>query len=186
MLWLLLAALAAVGGYRWFHRDPERAVPPRGVVCPADGRVVEVREDREPFVGDPCWKVAVFMSPLDVHVNRSPIEGRIAFISHRPGRFLPAFLRSAARDNEQATVGIEGPEGTRAMLRLIAGVLARRIVLWKRPGQWVQRGERLGMIRLGSRVELFLPREARLAVSPGQRVWAGRTVLAYLREEEQW
>ena len=187
---LALSVLAAtVGGVLWavpewllgafflyFFRDPERVVPPGElVVSPADGRVVDVRQIEEN--GRTLWKISIFLSVFDVHVNRAPVNGIIRSVSYKPGRFRMAFRPEASLENEQNTVTIEGGRWA-VTFKQIAGVLARRIVFKKRVGDRVERGERVGLIKFGSRVDLFLPLDLRLAVSKGDRVWAGSSILA--------
>jgi phosphatidylserine decarboxylase len=177
---LLPLVLAAFMTY--FFRDPERTPPavPDAVLAPADGRVVDVRTDvHDPFVG-PARQVSIFLSPLDVHVNRAPIDGRVVSVDHRPGAFLPAYRADASVKNEQTAVSLEGPSG-RVVMRQIAGVLARRIVCRVRPGDVLRGGERYGMIKFGSRMDVVMPAAARLSVSVGDRVRAGETVLGVLR-----
>jgi phosphatidylserine decarboxylase len=176
---LLPLALAAFMGY--FFRDPER-VPPRvtgAVVSPADGRVVELRDDLEDaFVGR-ARQVSIFLSPLDVHVNRSAIDGRVVTVEHRPGAFVPAYRLDASARNEQTSLELAG-EGARVVMRQIAGVLARRIVCRVRPGDTLRAGQRFGMIRFGSRMDVVMPTAAQLRVRVGDRVRAGETILGVL------
>jgi len=174
----LLAALMAVLLY--FFRDPDR-VPPAGegiFVAPADGRVVEVERTVEPrFLGGEALKIGTFMSLADVHVNRAPAEGQVALVQHVSGRFLQAFRPEAAEVNEHNLVGLEGRYG-RVLVKQVAGILARRIVCWTRPGRALRTGERLGLIKFGSRVDLYLPPGAEPVVHVGDRVRAGTTVVA--------
>jgi len=162
----------------FFFRDPERAVPahPAAVVAPADGRVVRLVE--ESHFDRAGRRLSIFLSLWDVHVNRAPVEGRILHIQYRPGRFRMAFRDAASEENEQNIVHLETPRGP-VILWQIAGWVARRVVLWKGPGETVSRGERLGMIRFGSRVDLWLPEEAQIVVRVGEHVRAGSTVVAY-------
>jgi len=163
-----------------FFRDPERAVPPGDhlVVSPADGRVLEVvPEHEERFLGGPTTRISIFMSPLDVHVNRNPVSGTVTSVQHTPGRFRAAFAPKASLDNERNAVVLERG-GRRYLMVQIAGALARRIVCRVRPGEQVARGARMGMIMFGSRVDLYLPPEARALVAPGERVQAGSTAVA--------
>jgi phosphatidylserine decarboxylase len=173
---LLLAAFVT-----FFFRDPERRIPdgPGLVVSPADGKVMRVGEAEpslEPPPGLP-QVVTIFLSALDVHINRSPASGRIESVSYRPGSFRAAFNEEASRGNERNEVVLEGGEG-RLAFRQVAGVLARRIVFRRSPGDEVRRGERVGMIRFGSRADVFLPEGYVLKVEAGQRVRGGETVLA--------
>jgi phosphatidylserine decarboxylase len=176
----LLPLLAGVGFCLYFFRDPERT-PPAGehlVVSPADGRVLEVRAEREErFLGAPATRVSIFMSPLDVHVNRSPVAGTVERVQHTAGKFHAAFADKASLDNERNAVVLES-EGRRYLVIQIAGALARRIVCRRAPGDRLGRGERFGMIMFGSRVDLFLPPDVTPRVSKGDRVQAGRTVVA--------
>jgi len=171
-----------------FFRDPARDVPEGAglVVAPADGRVVEVAEVDEPrFLRSRAHKVAIFMSPLNVHVNRAPCQGCVEMVEHRPGRFLNAADPAASAENESAAIVIADAEQGRGRLlvRQVAGVLARRIVCAAAAGQHVRRGERIGMIKFGSRAEVYVPTDARfeVAVALGQRVRAGETVLGRFR-----
>jgi phosphatidylserine decarboxylase len=163
-----------------FFRDPER-VPPAGerfVVSPADGRVIAVvPEERVPFLTGPVTRVSIFMSPLNAHVNRSPVTGRIGLVEHTPGKFRAAFADKASLDNERNAIVVES--GARRFLMVqIAGALARRIVCHVTPGREVGRGERVGLIMFGSRVDLYLPPDVRPLVAEGDRVYAGSSAVA--------
>jgi len=178
----VLPLLIGVAFCLYFFRDPERQPPADDhlVVSPADGRVLEVREEREEqFLYQPATRVSIFMSPLDVHVNRSPVAGTIELVRHTAGRFRAAFADKASLDNERNAVLLTTPGG-RFLVVQIAGALARRIVCHRQPGDWLARGERFGMIMFGSRVDLFLPPAARPVVARGDRVRAGHTVVAEL------
>jgi phosphatidylserine decarboxylase len=170
------ASLASLG----FFRDPEREIPsvPGGLLAPADGKVVEIREVVDSFVGE-ATRVSIFLSPLDVHVNRSPLAGLVTDVDYRPGRFLAAYRSEASEVNEQCTLALQG-EAARVTVRQIAGVLARRIVCRARPGDKLAAGERFGMIRFGSRTELVIPRGTRLRVREGDRVRGGESVIGVL------
>ncbi|PYO34275.1 MAG: phosphatidylserine decarboxylase family protein [Gemmatimonadetes bacterium] len=165
-----------------FFRDPTRDGP-RGdavVIAPADGKVVGVVEADEPmYLKTRALRVSIFMSVFDVHVNRYPVSGTIELAHYNPGKFLHAAREKASLDNEQASVGLRGRRGP-VLVRQIAGSIARRIVTDGKVGDAVTQGSRLGMIRFGSRVDVFLPVTARAAVRvrPGDRVAAGATVLA--------
>ena len=180
-------ALAAVLGILavWllvFFRDPARDGP-RGdtvVIAPADGKIVGVVETDEPmYLKTRALRVSIFMSVFDVHVNRYPVSGTIELAHYNPGKFLHAAKEKASLDNEQASVGLRGRRGP-VLVRQIAGSIARRIVTDGRVGDAVAQGARLGMIRFGSRVDVFLPVSAapKVRVQPGDRVAAGTTVLA--------
>jgi phosphatidylserine decarboxylase len=165
---------------RPFFRDPERTPAGDASWSPADGRVLEVREEREEqFLHQPATRVSIFMSPLDVHVNRSPVAGTIEIVRHTAGRFRAAFADKASLDNERNAVLLTTPGG-RFLVVQIAGALARRIICHRQPGDRLARGERFGMIMFGSRVDLFLPPAARPVVARGDRVRAGHTVVAEL------
>ena len=176
----LLPAVIGVGFCFYFFRDPERT-PPDGdrlVVSPADGRVLAVVQEREERVlHAPTTRISIFMSPLDVHVNRNPVSGTVEATNHTTGKFRAAFADKASLDNERNAVVIDAG-GRRYLMVQIAGALARRIVCDVHPGDRVRRGERFGMIMFGSRVDFFLPADVRPVVKPGDRVHAGSTVVA--------
>ncbi len=176
LTWLALAGAAFVV---FFFRDPDRTPPldPTLVVAPADGKVLRVDRVDEPFVGGPAVRVAIFLSLLNVHVNRSPITGTVLFQTYRQGRMLPAFRDHASDLNERNTLGLEG-QGIRVVVHQITGALARRIVCRAKPGQRLRQGERFGLIRFGSCTEIILPAGVELLVQPGQRVRAGETPVA--------
>lgn len=169
-------ALASLG----FFRDPERIPPtlPGAVLAPADGRVREISELRDPFVGD-AVRVSVFLSPLDVHVNRAPVAGLVTDVEYRPGRFLAAYRMEASEENERCTLALQG-ESARVSVRQIAGVLARRVVCRVRPGDKLRAGERFGLIRFGSRTDLFVPKGTDLRCRAGDSVRGGETILGVL------
>jgi phosphatidylserine decarboxylase len=167
------AALAALG----FFRDPEREVPAvsGGVLAPADGRILAVEDVEDPFVG-PAVRVATFLSPLDVHVNRAPIASLVVDVRYARGAFRAAFDPAAGEVNERCTLHLQG-ETTRVTVVQIAGVVARRIVCRVGPGDKLAAGERYGMIRFGSRTDCVMPRATRLCVQAGDHVTGGVTVL---------
>lgn len=164
----------------WFFRDPERSIPtePGVVVAPGEGRILLVEEADEPtYLGGRARKITIFLSIFDIHVQRSPVTGRVEHKVYKPGKFAMAWLDKASEDNEQASVGITTPHG-KVLVRQIAGFIARRIVTYPVVGQDVTRGERIGIIRFGSRVDLFLPLDWEVTCAPGDRAVAGLTVLA--------
>lgn len=163
-----------------FFRDPDRQVPPAAgaIVSPADGRVVEVRA--EEGVGRSCQRVSIFMSLLNVHVNRSPIAGTIQSVVYRKGSFRVASEPLASVENECNAFTVRGDKGE-VIVRQIAGVLARRIVFWKKVGDRVERGERIGMIKFGSRVDVLVSPEVTLRVSVGDHVKAGSSIIGTSR-----
>jgi phosphatidylserine decarboxylase len=176
----LVPLLLGVGFCLYFFRDPERTPPPGDhlVVSPADGRVLEVVEEREDrFLSAPTTRVSIFMSPLDVHVNRSPVAGAVELVRHTAGKFRAAFHDKASLDNERNAVVLDGG-GRRYLVVQVAGALARRIVCRRRVGDRLARGERFGMIMFGSRVDLFLPAGVVPRVAKNDRVRAGLTVVA--------
>ncbi len=166
----------------FFFRDPERQPPSltEVAVSPADGEVVVVQEEDEPrWLEAPAWRIGIFMSVLDVHINRAPLDARVVALHHQPGEFLPAYHDEALQRNERCYYHLETPVG-KVLLIQVAGILARRTVSFVQPGDEIQRGERLGLIRFGSRVELYLPRQAQPLVRPGHRVRAGETPIAWI------
>lgn len=177
-VWALPALLLAAF-FLWFFRDPERIVPAEAsaVVSPGDGKVTDV----SPLTlnGVQHTRVSIFLSVFDVHVNRSPIAGVIRDIRYQRGKFLNAMNAASAEHNEQNVVTVEG-EGHTVVFKQIAGLLARRIVFNKKLGDRVERGERVGLIKFGSRVDLLLPASARLQIKVGARVKGAASVLAYL------
>ena len=170
------ASLASLG----FFRDPERETPagPGAVLAPADGRVISVDELDDPFVG-PAVRVAIFLSPLDVHVNRSPIAGLVVGVTYSRGRFVAAYQPEAGRVNERCVVHLQG-ETARVTVVQIAGAVARRIVCRVGAGDKLAAGERFGMIRFGSRTDCCMPRGSQVSVRAGDRVTGGVTVLGAL------
>jgi phosphatidylserine decarboxylase len=158
----------------WFFRDPDRLVPAGPVaVSPADGRVLRVVQE-----GDRHTRVSIFLNIFDVHVNRSPISGVITDITYKRGQFLVASRELASAENEQNIVTVRAEDGTKVVFKQIAGLIARRIVCTKRVGDIVQSGERVGLIKFGSRVDVIFGPEWRVEVSPGARVSAGSSILA--------
>ena len=176
-------SVAALGGvFAYFFRDPERLVPqdPGLVVSPADGRVMMAGPSDGRWAPPGDWKqVTIFLSPLDVHINRSPVDGLVTRIDYRPGTFLPAY-REASNDNELNEIWLDH-DGETIVVRQVVGVLARRIVCRIGERDLVERGERIGLMKFGSRMDVFLPTTAELKVSVGERVIGGETVLAVLR-----
>jgi phosphatidylserine decarboxylase len=176
--WVLVAIPVLLAAFfLWFFRDPNRPIPagPGLVVSPADGKVTEVAPIHTPD-GDRI-RLSIFLSVFDVHVNRSPIAGTIRSIQYKKGEFLNALDPASAERNEQNVVVMEG-EGCIISLRLIAGLLARRIVFVPKEGDTLKRGERVGLIKFGSRCDLILPGDAHIRVERGQRVKGGESILA--------
>ncbi len=182
--WLAWPALVLAGFVAFFFRDPERVPPPASdaILAPADGKVVQV----VPFTewqgrdGEPLTQISIFLSPLDVHVNRAPAAGTVEALDYRPGKFLAAWHAAASMENERAILRMRTGTGD-IWVKQIAGVLARRIVTWVQPGDKVEAGERVGLIRFGSRTDLILPARYAVQVRPGQRAVGGVTVVAVCR-----
>jgi phosphatidylserine decarboxylase len=176
------AAFALLGGFfAYFFRDPDRRIPqePGLVVSPADGRVIIAGPADPQWAPPGDWKqVTIFLSPVDVHMNRTPVAGRIARVEYKAGRFLPAY-DARSNDNESNEITIEH-DGQRSVFRQVVGILARRIVCRVREGEHLERGQRIGLMKFGSRMDVFLPLSATLKVGVGQRVIAGETVIAVL------
>lgn len=179
--WIAVPIVVFTGLVINFFRDPERVVPPGEhlVTSPADGKVVAItdviREDR--FLQRACRRISIFMSPVNVHVNRIPIDGVVLDVEHTEGRFHAAFLDKASELNERNAVAVEDPRGERFLFVQIAGQLARRIVCKIAPGDQVRRGERYGMIMFGSRLDLYVPEVVKVHVAIGEHVKAGETII---------
>ena len=167
----------------YFFRDPERIIPPdeNAIVSAADGKVVEIKEIVEnQYLQSNAKQVSVFMSIFNVHVNRIPMSGQVGFFEYRPGKFVKAYKNAASKENEQTVIGIENPH-CKILIKQIAGILARRIVCHLREGFHVQRGERFGMIKFGSRVDMILPSSAKITVQLNQKVKGGETIIAKIQ-----
>jgi phosphatidylserine decarboxylase len=168
-----------------FFRNPHRVVPPGAdaIVSPADGEVIAVAEfDDMRFGMGRCKRLSIFMSPFNVHVNRVPLTAKVLDVQYRPGRFLVASAEKASLDNEQCAVIAETPGGRRFVFVQIAGMMARRIVTYARPGDQLVKGMRYGLIRFGSRVDLYLPLSAEIEVRPGDRVRGAATRIGRLSD----
>ena len=182
-LWLLAFVLTLlVLWVAYFFRDPERSGA-RGeqlVISPADGRVIDIVEVDEPaFLHGRAIRISVFMNVFNVHVNRYPVSGKVAYVHYNPGKFLNAAAEKASLENEQSSVGVQTARH-RVLFRQIAGLIARRIVTYSREGDDAEQGERMGLIRFGSRVDVFVPVGSVVKVALGERPQAGVTVLAEL------
>jgi phosphatidylserine decarboxylase len=183
--WLTLPALAVIplllaAFFLWFFRDPERDIPADAgaIVSPADGKVTEVSLTL--LNGEPSIRISIFLNVFDVHVNRSPISGVITDVSYRRGKFGNAMGAISAEENEQNVVTVQGDAGT-VVFKQIAGLLARRIVFTKKVGDQVARGERVGLIKFGSRLDVFLPGAVAMGVVVGDHVRGGATVLGQVQ-----
>ena len=183
--YLLIAVTLYIFIILFFFRDPDRSVPdnPRALVSPADGRVIAVDENIPDYFRGSKKRVSIFLSMLDVHINRVPVDGKINRVDHRSGRFRAAFTETAAEENEHTIIEIENSYGKIGFCQR-AGMIARRIVCNLKDGQTVQRGERFGMIRFGSRVDLYLPENVSISVSKGARVTGGETVIGEFSANE--
>jgi phosphatidylserine decarboxylase len=180
-IWIAATVLVALALWIvYFFRDPERTGErgDRLVVSPADGKVVQIAEVDEPaFVRGRALRISIFMNVFSVHVNRYPVSGKIAYVRYNAGKFINAAKDKASLENEQMSVGLETARG-RVLVRQIAGLIARRIVTYAKVGQEVEQGTRMGIIRFGSRVDVFVPPNSRLRTKLGDVPVAGVTVLA--------
>lgn len=188
---LAIGALCLVFGWKWpggilvflglfvfyFFRDPTRTIPtePSNVVSPADGHVVEIVD--EALDARAGRRISIFLSIWDVHVQRAPVAGRVGNVVYQPGKFYGAYRSAASQKNEQNIIYIDTPQGT-VVFKQIAGAIARRVICWKKRGDIVALGERVGIIRFGSRVDIWLPAETEILVRRGQKVSGGSSVLA--------
>jgi phosphatidylserine decarboxylase len=184
-LWLAAFLLTVIALWvAYFFRDPERTGErgARLAIAPADGKVVHITEVDEPaFIKGRAVRVSIFMNVFNVHVNRYPVSGTVRYVHYNPGKFLNAAVEKASLENEQSSVGIEAGDN-RILVRQIAGLIARRIVTYSKEGTKVEQGERMGIIRFGSRVDVFLPVGAQVRVKVGEITYAGVTVVAELPE----
>ncbi len=163
----------------YFFRNPERVIPsePGAIVSPGDGRVVVVKDEAN--AGRPGKRISIFLAVWNVHVNRSPAAGTITRLEYKPGKFLAAWAESASFENEQNVFTLASEHGE-LVFKQIAGWVARRVVSWKKQGEVVARGERVGLVRFGSRVDIWMPENAEVAVKVGENVKGGSTILARL------
>ena len=180
VLWVLF-----VGFTFYFFRDPEASVPgtPDVVVSPSHGKVdILDQMDEQRFMGGRCQRISIFLSVIDIHVQNAPVSGKVTFYRYTAGQFLSALKTESAEHNENALLGIESADGrgTKIGVRLIAGVLARRIVPFVKQGDQFKRGERISLIQFGSRTDVYLPLSAKIKIKLGDRVVGGETVLATL------
>ena len=183
---LIFVSLAVLAFTTNFFRDPDRIAPQgdRLVIAPADGKVIVIKKVRmEEFLKDEVWQVSIFMSPLNVHVNRNPISGVVKYYRYVPGEYFAAFEDKASEKNEQSIIGIEGRYG-KVLFKQIAGFIARRIVCPLRPEDTVIVGERFGMIKFGSRVDVFLPLSTAIKVQVGDVTRAGETIVGEFSQSQ--
>ena len=183
-LWLLAFVLLVLALWvAYFFRDPERTGPrgERVVIAPADGKVVLIQDVDEPtFMGGRTRRVSIFMNVFNVHVNRYPVSGTVRHVKYNPGKFLNAAVEKSSLENEQMSVGLETSNGARILVRQIAGLIARRIVTYSKEGEQVEQAQRMGLIRFGSRVDVFLPPDAVVKVKIGEMTIAGSSEIAEL------
>ena len=177
-LWLVFTVFTL-----YFFRDPEPIAPSdlKAIVAPAHGKIDLIDETTEPEVmGGACRRISIFLSVFDVHIQNAPVYGKVSFLKHSPGLFLNAMRTDSAQHNENVLVGFDPVlrPGEKVGVRLIAGLIARRIVPWIKPGEMIPRSERIGLIQFGSRVELYLPPQVKITARKGDKVIGGQTVLA--------
>ena len=182
--WLTILMVALALQVIWFFRDPNRIIPTGEglIVSPADGKIIELSEAKEErFLNDRAIKVSIFLNLFDVHVNRIPCAGRIRAIRYQPGTFLAADKDLASTQNEQNAILLETVSGVKVVFVQVAGLVARRIVCWVKEGDEVARGSRFGMIRFGSRTDLFLPPGTEVKVRLGQKVKGGSSIIGVFK-----
>jgi phosphatidylserine decarboxylase len=182
---LLITAVVGLAFTLYFFRDPDRTPPPEardnGLVAPADGRVVEIVEEEDSlYLDGAAQRVSIFLSPLDVHVNRVPARGVIEYERYRPGEYLVAWHPKASEKNERSELGLRHPSGTKVLFKQIAGAVARRIEYHIGEGDPVAAGRRFGIVKFGSRMDVLVPPRVELDLQEGQHVRAGETVIGWL------
>ena len=164
----------------YFFRDPERTSPngENLVISPADGKVVLIKEiQQDVYLNASATQISIFLSPLDVHVNRNPISGRLEYLKYHPGKYLMAWGENASQLNERADFGVLHASGTKLFFKQITGFLARRIVYHIKEGDALKAGERFGMMKFGSRMDIMVPKNVQIKVKVGDRTWAGESIL---------
>lgn len=168
----------------FFFRDPERSnsAPPKALLTPADGTIQDIQyiKHKQNPLGQPAKKISIFMSVFNVHVNRIPIEGKIKEVVYNPGKFFSANLDKASKYNENNRITLKTDESNQIVIIQIAGLIARRIACWVKDGDWVKTGQRFGLIRFGSRLDVYLPQNSRITAHIRQKVKAGETIIGYL------
>lgn len=181
---ILLAAVVMLILVVQFFRNPGRISPTTegAVICPADGKVVVIEETEEvEYLKDRRIQLSIFMSPLNVHVNRSPVSGKVDFVKYHPGKYLVAWHPKSSTENERTTIVVETPKKEKVLFRQIAGAVARRIRWYVKEGQPIMQGQEFGFIKFGSRVDVFLPLGTEIKVALNQKVKGGETILAQLK-----
>lgn len=188
-LLLVLTAAVVVAFTLYFFRDPRRAPPDAAaegnlILAPADGKVVVVTEVDEPlYLKGPALQVSIFLSPLNVHVNRSPLDGVVEHVNYVPGEYLVAWHPKASEKNERSEIGVLHPTGVKVLFKQIAGAVARRIVYHLKVGDHVKAGDRFGIVKFGSRMDVLVPPFVKIDVKVGDRVTAGQTILGHIPAE---
>lgn len=170
----------------YFFRDPDRLPPgdDQLILAPADGKVVLIKEVEEPeYIQGKAVQISIFLSLLDVHVNRVPASGRVEYVKYHPGKYLMAWKEQASSQNERSDIGVRHPSGVKIFFRQITGFLARRIVYHLKEGDHVEAGRRFGMMKFGSRMDILVPPEAEITAAKGQKTTGGETILARINEE---
>jgi phosphatidylserine decarboxylase len=183
--WLPAAAAFLLAGFTlWFFRDPPRTSPHDTgglLLAPADGRVIEVVDEHDPlYLKGPARRVSIFLSPLNVHVNRIPCDGVVEYVRYVPGEYLVAWHPKASEKNERSEIGVRTADGVPVLFKQIAGAVARRIVFYPKVGDRVRAGDRFGIVKFGSRMDVLVPPDASIDVTPGQRMVGGETVVGRL------
>ncbi|MEX0770768.1 MAG: phosphatidylserine decarboxylase family protein [Balneolaceae bacterium] len=182
---IYLALLSLCGLILFFFRDPERTPPGDDglIIAPADGRVVQIKEVEElTFLNQKVTQISIFLSPLDVHVNRVPVTGRLEYLEYFPGKFLMAWEEHASEQNERAHFGVVHPTGRKFLFKQITGFMARRIVYHIREGDTIQAGQRFGIMKFGSRMDILIPLDVELKVKEGDRTVAGESILGVIQQ----
>ena len=180
---VVLVGISIFAGVVYFFRDPERAISymPHAIIAPADGKVVVIEETVEnEYLKCRCKQISIFMSPLNVHVNRTPVSGLVQYVQHHAGIFLPAWNPKSSEKNERNTIVMQTEDGKLILFRQIAGAMARRICCYVTPSQVIQQGQEFGFIKFGSRVDIFIPLDAKVRVQLGNYVRGGQSILAEL------
>lgn len=168
----------------YFFRDPERRAPigEELIISPADGKIVLIKEIQEDtYLNQPATQISIFLSPLDVHVNRNPVSGTLEYLKYQPGKYLMAWDEQASELNERADFGVLHPSGTKFFFKQITGFLARRIVYHIKEGDELIAGERFGMMKFGSRMDVIVPKNVEILVKEGERTWAGLSILGKIK-----
>ncbi len=177
---LYTAMVLLIAFILYFFRDPDREVTAgeNVVLSPADGKIVQIKEvDEDRYIKGPATQISIFLSPLDVHVNRIPVTGTLEYLEYEPGMFLAAYDHRASELNERADFGVKHPSGAKIFFRQITGLLARRIVYHIEKGDKIEVGKRFGMMKFGSRMDILVPPEVEVNVSEGEKAVAGKTIL---------